>query len=162
MRGRMMIADENWRSVFPDATRAVNRSPLGVALARDGRANEIGVITGIRNIIVPAKDDGSRDQHGTDFGPGFDDGFADVRRWTEITPPSGSVALVLRSKRADGGEEGSGSNCAVFLNCEDFQRTHRDLTQRGVRFPAPPAKMAFGWLSMFEDDEGRRYVLGEW
>ena len=50
----------------------------------------------------------------------------------------------------------------VFLNCEDFQRTYRNLSERGVRFLALPARMPQGLFSVFEDIEGRRYLLGQW
>lgn len=50
----------------------------------------------------------------------------------------------------------------VFFNCRDIQKTFQELTARGVRFPAPPAKLPFGWWSMFEDHEGTRFALGQW
>ena len=50
----------------------------------------------------------------------------------------------------------------VFFTCEDIQETYRELVERGVRFPAPPAEMPFGWWSMFEDSEGTRYARGQW
>jgi predicted enzyme related to lactoylglutathione lyase len=49
----------------------------------------------------------------------------------------------------------------VFFTCEDIQETYRELTERGVRFPAPPTEMDFGWWAMFEDDQGTRYALGQ-
>ena len=45
---------------------------------------------------------------------------------------------------------------------EDIQQTHAELEARGVRFPASPARMRFGWWSMFEDWEGTRFALGQW
>ena len=50
----------------------------------------------------------------------------------------------------------------VFFTCDDIEATHRELIERGVRFPVPPARMHFGWWSLFEDDEGTRYALGQW
>jgi lactoylglutathione lyase len=50
----------------------------------------------------------------------------------------------------------------VFFTREDIQVTYRELTEPGVRFRAPPAEMPFGWCSMFEDDDGTRYALGQW
>jgi predicted enzyme related to lactoylglutathione lyase len=49
----------------------------------------------------------------------------------------------------------------VFFTCRDIAATHRELEARGVRFPAPPQEMPFGWWSMFEDPDGTRYALGQ-
>jgi predicted enzyme related to lactoylglutathione lyase len=48
----------------------------------------------------------------------------------------------------------------VFFTCDDIERSHRELSERGVRFPAPPTKMDFGWWALFEDPDGTRYALG--
>ena len=50
----------------------------------------------------------------------------------------------------------------VFFNCADIEATYRQLSERGVRFPTPPARQHFGWWSLFEDPDGTRYALGQW
>ncbi len=46
-----------------------------------------------------------------------------------------------------------------MITCDDIEQTHRELTQRGVRFAAEPVKMEFGWWALFEDPDGTRYAL---
>ena len=50
----------------------------------------------------------------------------------------------------------------VFFNCQDIEATYRELSRRGVEFPAPPQQQHFGWWSLFEDPDGTRYALGQW
>jgi hypothetical protein len=97
---------------------------------------------------------------------------AESERWIEITPPSRAVALALTGSGIATEEtpsaaqapsiQGDLQEIGMFLNCEDFQRTYRALSERGVKFLAPPAKMPLGLFSIFEDIEGRRYLLGQW
>ena len=49
----------------------------------------------------------------------------------------------------------------VLFTCDDIEATHRELVERGVRSRAT-ARMHFGWWSLFEDDDGTRYALGQW
>jgi len=136
-------------------------------LQRIAMASEIGVISGIRNIIVPMEDEKGAKNAGAgqlDFDPKLEEAFGENQRWIEVIPPNGSVALVL-SRGSDEPQSEAREELRespMFFNCEDIQQTYNDLTKRGARFPAPPVKMSFGWLAMFEDDEGRRYALGQW
>jgi hypothetical protein len=50
----------------------------------------------------------------------------------------------------------------VFFSCDDIEETYRELRDRGVEFPAPPAQMHFGWWSMLSDQDGTRYARGQW
>ena len=50
----------------------------------------------------------------------------------------------------------------VFFTCADIQQTYAELTERGVTFPTPPTRMHFGWWSLFTDQDGTRYALGQW
>jgi predicted enzyme related to lactoylglutathione lyase len=51
---------------------------------------------------------------------------------------------------------------SVFFNCADIELTYRELTERGVEFPVPPARQHFGWWALFADLDGTRYALGQW
>jgi lactoylglutathione lyase len=124
------------------------------------------MITGVRKVIVPVADQ----EQAKSFWIGqlgcelVRDETYGGGRWIEVTPPDRSVLLVLSPR----GEEPVRDvppalpHSPVFFNCEDIEKTHRELTARGVRFAAPPVKMPFGWWSMFEDSEGTRYALGQW
>lgn len=85
-------------------------------------------------------------------------------RWLEVTPPDRSVALVLSPREADEPRREVSHRLAhspTFVTREDIQVTYREVTESGVRFPAPPAEMHFGWWSMLDDDDGTRYALGQ-
>ncbi len=125
------------------------------------------MISGISKIVVPVHDQARAKDFWTTrlgFGVVTDERHGD-ERWIEVSPPSGSPLLVLspRAKaepRRDLPDRLPHS--PVFFTCDDLEETHRELAGRGVRFPVPPARMEFGWWSLFEDHEGTRYALGQW
>ena len=125
------------------------------------------MIKGVRKVIVPVDDQHKAVEFWTrqiGFELTFDQTYGD-ERWVEVTPPDRSVVLVLSPRspqelRREVRDQLPHSD--LFFNCDDIEQTYQELTGRGVKFPAPPAKMHFGWWSMFEDYEGTRYVLGQW
>src|SRR5262249_8031572 len=99
----------------------------------------------------------------TDFDLMFDESVDPGQLWIEIAPPNQSVALL--NKRLGGNfqiRSDEIETAPVFLNCDDFQRVYRELVDRDVNFVAGPSRMPFGWLALFEDAEGRRFMLGQW
>jgi predicted enzyme related to lactoylglutathione lyase len=73
-----------------------------------------------------------------------------------------AVTLVLslrRGERPTAPEERPTSN--VFFYCADLPRTYEELRSRGVEFQQPPVEQSWGWWSMFEDQEGNRFALGQ-
>jgi lactoylglutathione lyase len=54
-------------------------------------------------------------------------------RWIEVRPPHSAVTLVLYSLTFDASRLGSLS--PVLFTCDDIQKTHQELTARGVEFP---------------------------
>jgi hypothetical protein len=59
-------------------------------------------------------------------------------RWIEGRPPHSAVTLVLYSLTFDASRLGSLS--PVLFTCDDIQKTHQELTARGVEFPDPPGR----------------------
>jgi lactoylglutathione lyase len=125
------------------------------------------MISGISKIVVPV-DDQARAKDFWTTRLGFhvvtDETYGD-ERWIEVSPPSGAPVMVLSPRaqaeaRSDVPDQLPHS--PVFFTCHDVEATHRQLANRGVRFPVPPARMHFGWWALFEDDEGTRYALGQW
>ena len=123
------------------------------------------MIKGVSQVIVSA-DDQERAKEFWTTPVGFDvvtdASYGDGGRWIEVSPPDGSPRLVLSRRapnepRRDLPDELPHS--PVCFTCDDINETHRELTDRGVRFPTPPTRMDFGWWAMFEDDEGTRYAL---
>ncbi len=80
-------------------------------------------------------------------------------RWIEVRPPEGGVELVLFSAEFD--EEQLGRLAPVIFTCDDIQRTHEELTTRGVEFPDAPSRQFWGWWATFKDNEGNLYGLGQ-
>jgi lactoylglutathione lyase len=125
------------------------------------------MISGISKIVVPV-DDQVRAREFWTSQVGFevisDESYGD-ERWIEVSPGSGAPVLALSPRtEAEPGRAASDQlpHSPIFFTCADIEATHRELTRRGVRFPLPPARMHFGWWSLFEDDEGTRYALGQW
>ena len=93
-----------------------------------------------------------------------DERFGD-ERWIEMQPPHQDLLLVLARRqtaaiRRDVADSLPHSN--VFFDCDDIEKTHRELVERGVRFTLAPSRQHFGWWSLFEDNEGTRYALSQW
>jgi predicted enzyme related to lactoylglutathione lyase len=125
------------------------------------------MVKGVAKVVVPVADQERSKRFWTEqlgFSVLVDQAYGD-QRWLELAPPNGSPVLVLTTRGA--GElrtEPSPElpHSPVFFSCDDIERTHREMVDRGVRFAAPPKQMSFGWWSMFEDCEGTRYALGQW
>jgi predicted enzyme related to lactoylglutathione lyase len=126
------------------------------------------MITGVRKVVVPVDDQELAKSFWTSV-VGFkitrDQPFGNGQRWVEVTPADGGLSLIL-SRRQPGETKprvpDELPHSPVFFNCDDIQATFRVLSQHGVKFPAPPAHMPFGWWAMFEDSDGSRYALGQW
>lgn len=125
------------------------------------------MINAVRKVIIPVEHQERAKEFWTTrigFDVTQDETFGD-ERWIEVSPPGAGPVLVL-SPRPDGQPRPEVPDMLphspVFFTCEDIQQTYRDLSERGVDFPAPPQKMPFGWWSMFTDQDGTRYALGQW
>ena len=85
-------------------------------------------------------------------------------RWIEVSPPGQSLVLVLSLRephetKREAPDHLPHSN--IFFTSDDLEQTYEELSKRGVKFPVQPEKQPFGWWSMFEDQEGTRYALGQ-
>jgi predicted enzyme related to lactoylglutathione lyase len=84
-------------------------------------------------------------------------------RWLEVRSPDGATVLVLGRSATGPGDRAAvperlpTSN--VTFRCDDLPATYAELTARGVEFPQPPVRQAFGWWSLFADSEGNRFAL---
>jgi predicted enzyme related to lactoylglutathione lyase len=132
----------------------------------DISTSEVSMITGVNQVVLHVGDQEQAKRFWTDtvgFTLTQDAPYGD-ERWIEVTPPDGSVTIVLAQRPA--GQERPEvrdelPHSPVFFTCDDITATHRELAGRGVRFPTPPREMPFGWWSMFEDPDGTRYALGQ-
>jgi predicted enzyme related to lactoylglutathione lyase len=93
-----------------------------------------------------------------------DESYGD-ERWIEVSPPGRGPLLVLSPRAAHEPKREVPDelpHSPVFFACEDIEATYRELSGRGVEFPAPPRQQHFGWWSLLEDSDGTRYALGQW
>lgn len=124
------------------------------------------MITGVHKVVVPVQDQLASKAFWVD-AMGFQL-IADLpygeSHWIEVAPANDALVLIL-SPRGDEPRRKVDDrlpHSPLFFNCADIHQTYAELCNRGVIFPAPPVQMPFGWWSMFEDNEGSRYVLGQW
>ncbi len=86
-------------------------------------------------------------------------------RWIAVLTPDGHTRLVLSLRRPDESVREAPSEMLpssnVMFYADDVEATYRELTERGVTFSTPPSKQFFGWWSMFSDQDGTRYALGQ-
>ncbi len=80
-------------------------------------------------------------------------------RWIEVRPPDGEPNLILFTPQFD--ESKVGLLSGVLFTCDDIQKTHAELTARGVEFPDPPSQQFWGWWATFADPAGNVYGLGQ-
>ena len=126
---------------------------------------EIGVINGVRKILVPVHQRAPSNEVWSRYGDPelmVDEGAGVNQTWVEVVPPNQAVALPLSNGSPGEDQLSRDDDTVLYLDCIDFQHTYNQLIHRGATFVAAPARMPFGWLSMFEDGDGRRYVLGQW
>lgn len=125
------------------------------------------MISGVRKIIIPVDDEEGAQEFWTSrlgFEVTRDERYGEGQRWLEVAPPNRSVVLVLSRRHPEDRRPDVPPqlpHSPVFFECDDIQQTHRELTARGVTFPAAPMKMPFGWWAMFEDNDGTRYALSQ-
>ncbi len=86
-----------------------------------------------------------------------DQPFDGKQRWIELRIPGSETKVVLFTP--PGHEDRIGSFCNVTFMTDDIDRTHQELTARGVVFSAPPTRQPWGHFAKFEDVDGNQFVL---
>ena len=125
------------------------------------------MISGVSKVVLPVDDQERAKDFWVDrlgFELRRDESYGD-ERWIEVSPPGQDLLLALT--RRPGSEARRElpdqlPHSPVFFNCADIEQTYRELTERGVDFPVPPARQHFGWWALFADPDGTRYALGQW
>ena len=80
------------------------------------------------------------------------------QRWIEVKPPKGETGLALFTP--PGQESRIGTFSGASFECDDVERTYRELTEKGVVFDKPPEKQPWGVMAIMKDSEGNQIVLG--
>nr|WP_221374583.1 VOC family protein [Actinoplanes polyasparticus] len=85
------------------------------------------------------------------------------KRWVVVRPPGAQTGILLA--RADGdrqraavGDQAAG-RVGWFLRVDDFEATHRKLTDAGVVFVREPRDEPYGRVAVFLDIAGNRWDL---
>jgi predicted enzyme related to lactoylglutathione lyase len=83
------------------------------------------------------------------MGPGM--------RWIELKLPGAQTGIVLFTPEGHEGRVGTFSG--ISFSTDDVEKSHRELSGRGVEFAQPPKKEPWGTSAIFKDSEGNSYVL---
>jgi len=83
------------------------------------------------------------------MGPGM--------RWIELKLPGAQTGIVLFTPQGHEGRIGTFSG--ISFATDDVEKSHRELSGRGVEFAQPPRKEPWGTSAIFKDSEGNSYVL---
>ncbi|MEV4756586.1 VOC family protein [Micromonospora sp. NPDC049559] len=85
------------------------------------------------------------------------------KRWVVVRPPGARTGILLA--RADGERQAAAVGDQVagrvgfFLRVDDFEATHRRLTEAGVTFVRPARTEPYGRVAVFLDIAGNRWDL---
>lgn len=88
------------------------------------------------------------------------------KRWVVVAPP-GSAGTSLLLARAATPEQAAfigdqaGGRVFLFLATDDFERDHRAMRAKGVRFVREPKTAPYGTVAVFEDLYGNLWDLVE-
>jgi predicted enzyme related to lactoylglutathione lyase len=120
------------------------------------------VIDRVAKVVVPVDDQPAALAFWTEragFEVTRDETYGD-ERWIEVAPPGGGPVLVLSPRsRPRPDVPDLLPHSPVMFTCDDIEATHREMSERGVEFASPPARMHFGWWALFADQDGTRYAL---
>ncbi len=83
------------------------------------------------------------------MGPGM--------RWIELGLNGGGSRLALFTPPGHEGRIGTFSG--ISFVCDDVEKTHQHLEQRGVEFTQAPKKESWGTSAIFKDVDGNTFVL---
>ena len=76
-----------------------------------------------------------------------------------MAPPGAESCIVIYPKNMM--EDWDERKPSLVFECDDIERTHREMTGRGVEFSQEPKEMPWGMFAIFLDPEGNWYGLRE-
>ena len=80
-----------------------------------------------------------------------------AQRWIELRVGTSDTRVVLFTP--DGQHDRIGTFFNGAFGCDNVERTHDELTARGVTFTAPPTRQPWGTYATFTDVDGNQFVL---
>ena len=87
-----------------------------------------------------------------------DQPMGDGQRWIELRIPGAQTGLALFTP--PGEEHRIGTFHSISFACDDVEKTHAALVERGVEFVQPPRVESWGTSAVFKDPDGNTFVLG--
>lgn len=79
------------------------------------------------------------------------------QRWLELGLPGAETRVVLFT--LPGHEDRIGGFMNVVFMADSVEKTHQQLSGRGVEFVQPPKKEPWGTSAIFKDADGNQFVL---
>lgn len=86
-------------------------------------------------------------------------------RWIEVAPKGAQTTLVITKPMPDMGEADYaraksliGGWAGFIFNVDDMEKTHSELSRRGVAFADNPRREPWGWWAAIKDPDGN--VIG--
>jgi predicted enzyme related to lactoylglutathione lyase len=86
-----------------------------------------------------------------------DQPFDAKQRWIELRIRGSETKVVLFTPPGHENRIGTFSN--VTFTTDDIDRTHQELTARGVVFTPPPTKQPWGQFAKFQDVDGNQCYI---
>jgi predicted enzyme related to lactoylglutathione lyase len=87
-----------------------------------------------------------------------DQPFDGTQRWIELRIAGSDTRFVLFGM-GDEAMMKPGGHFNGALACDNLDRTHEELTARGVAFVVPPTAQPWGAYAVFKDPDGNQFVL---
>ena len=118
------------------------------------------MITHVKLVNLPVSDQDRALDFYTDklgFSILTDQPFDDKQRWIELKPPKAETRVVLFTP--EGHEDRIGTFSNVVFNCDDIDRTYKELKAKGVEFLGEPQKQSWGSFVLFKDPDGNTFCL---
>ncbi|AWZ47918.1 hypothetical protein C3495_03425 [Clostridiaceae bacterium 14S0207] len=79
-------------------------------------------------------------------------------RWLEVAPEGAETPIVLFPREDSIIKD---LKPIIMFECDDLEKTYKELSENGVVFEGKPIKMPFGKLTYFHDDSGNKFGLKE-
>lgn len=79
------------------------------------------------------------------------------QRWIELRIPGADTRVVLFTP--DGHEDRTGSFQNITFLADSVEKTHDELSDRGVEFAQGPTQQPWGTFAVLQDVDGNQFVL---
>lgn len=120
----------------------------------------LSMIKAVKFVSIPVKDQDRALEFYTEklgFQILTDQPFDGEQRWIELRIPGSDTRVVVFTPKGQADRVGTFSN-VTFLS-DDVERTHREMSGKGVEFVRGPERAAWGTTAIFKDQDGNVFCL---